>query len=484
MPRHHPDPEQLARFLRGELAPRERRQIVRHLLGGCARCLETTRPLWGPGAAPPADAPEGADPADTASAAAAASASVSDRGVLHPASYNGVFEKVFEVGRRREQEIAVERGQAPWAAAQLLKLPHGRRLAALHRDRRFHTVALCQLLLARNREALQKVPAAPDPGGAPGSSDALETALELAELALGAAERLEPRRCGRTVVQGLRARGWAYLGDARRLAGDLAGAERALQLAVALLPEVPSDPLEGPEILSLQAALATDRGRLVQADRLLDRVLAVYRVEPVPALLGRALVQRGVVAARAGRRESAIRLLREGAGHLDETADVRLLARALHLLLELLQEEGRQGEALLGLQRLRPLYSRLGDRQNLVRLRWLEGRLELGRDRPQAALECLGEARAGFVAEGLGREAALASLDLAVLHARGGRWDEVRLLAGGLFPIFRMGDLRREGAAALLVFQQAVESQSATPELLAALAGYLLGSRRQTAWAA
>jgi tetratricopeptide (TPR) repeat protein len=482
MPRYHPDPEQLARFLRDELAPRERRQVVRHLLAGCAQCLETTRPLWRPGGGAPADT---ADPHSTAVAG--------NRGVLHPASYNGVFEKVFEVGRRREQEIAVERGQAPWAAAQLLKLPHGRRLAALHRDRRFHTVALCQLLLARSREALRKAPAAPDLAGLPrvpdaagaeGAISAMEAALELAELALGAAERLEPRRCGRTVVQGLRARGWAYLGDARRLAGDLAGAERALQLAVALLPEEPSDPLEAPEILSLQAALATDRGRLVQADRLLDRVLAVYRVEPVPALLGRALVQRGVVAARAGRRESAIRLLREGAGHLDETADVRVLARALHLLLELLQEEGRQGEALLGLQRLRPLYGRLGDRQNLVRLRWLEGRLELGRDRPQAALKCLGEARAGFVAEGLGREAALASLDLAVLHARGGRWDEVRLLAGGLFPIFRMGDLRREGAAALLVFQQAVESQSATPELLAALAGYLLGSRRQAAWAA
>lgn len=461
MPPHHPDPEQLARFLRDELTPRERRQVVRHLLKGCARCAETIRPLWSLGIDP--DAPLPADPRPGEEAGGGQ--------VLHPASYNGVFERVFEAGRRREEELAVERAEAPWAAAQLLKHPRSRRLAALCRDRRFHTVALCQLLLARSRGAAEDEPR--DPG----------TALEMAELALGVAERLEVRRCGRTVVQGLRARAWAYLGEARRLAGDLPGAERALQLAGALLPEVPSDPRERPEVLALQAALAADRGRLAQADRLLDRVLAACQAEPDSGLLGRALVQRGQVAARAGRREDAIRLLREGAAHLDETAELRLLARTLHLLLELLQEEGRRGEALLGLQRLRPLYGRLGDRRNLVRLRWLEGRLELGLGRTDAAQEALREARAGFLAEGLGREAALASLDLAVLHARGGRWDEVRQLAGSLFPIFRMADLRREGAAALLVFQQSVESQSATPELLAALSAYLLGGRQQ-AWAA
>ena len=44
--RNHPAEEDLVRFLRGELAPREAGPIVRHLLAGCSRCSAVTRGLW------------------------------------------------------------------------------------------------------------------------------------------------------------------------------------------------------------------------------------------------------------------------------------------------------------------------------------------------------------------------------------------------------------------------------------------------------
>ena len=44
--RNHPAEEDLVRFLRGELAPREAGPIVRHLLAGCSRCSAMTRGLW------------------------------------------------------------------------------------------------------------------------------------------------------------------------------------------------------------------------------------------------------------------------------------------------------------------------------------------------------------------------------------------------------------------------------------------------------
>lgn len=50
--RDHPDSELLERFMRGEASALERRSIVRHMLAGCPRCLEVTRPLWCFGALP------------------------------------------------------------------------------------------------------------------------------------------------------------------------------------------------------------------------------------------------------------------------------------------------------------------------------------------------------------------------------------------------------------------------------------------------
>jgi hypothetical protein len=43
---NHPAEEDLGRFMRGELAPGKAAPIVRHLLAGCAQCLEVTRKLW------------------------------------------------------------------------------------------------------------------------------------------------------------------------------------------------------------------------------------------------------------------------------------------------------------------------------------------------------------------------------------------------------------------------------------------------------
>jgi len=44
--RHHPKPDLLLRFLRGEATRTERRAIVRHLLAGCQQCAAVTRPVF------------------------------------------------------------------------------------------------------------------------------------------------------------------------------------------------------------------------------------------------------------------------------------------------------------------------------------------------------------------------------------------------------------------------------------------------------
>jgi hypothetical protein len=60
----------------------------------------------------------------------------------------------------------------------------------------------------------------------------------------------------------------------------------------------------------------------------------------------------------------------------------------------------------------------------------------------------LGEARAAFLERGIAFDAALVSLDLAMVHARRGDTGEVQRLAAEMLPIFESRDVRSEAFAA------------------------------------
>jgi tetratricopeptide (TPR) repeat protein len=144
-----------------------------------------------------------------------------------------------------------------------------------------------------------------------------------------------------------------------------------------------------------------------------------------------------------------------------------------------LSEQGRYDEALALLQQTRPLYDQLRDRMNLVRLRWLEGKIEAGRGSSRRAEELLREVRAELVARDLGYDAALLSLDLARLLVHQGRSEEMRRLAEEMIPIFQSRDIHREAIAALIVFQKAAEMERVTVSLVQELSDYLRRSRNQ-----
>ncbi len=153
------------------------------------------------------------------------------------------------------------------------------------------------------------------------------------------------------------------------------------------------------------------------------------------------------------------------------------MVAARHNLGLYLSESGRQIEALEVLAATRPLYVTLGDRMNLMRLSWVEGKiaLELGElERAEALLE---EVRRELVSQGLGYDSALLALDLAALYTRQGRTAEMRRLAREVLPIFQSRDLEREVLAALLVFEKAAEMDRVTLDLVQGLREYLAERR-------
>ncbi|HEV7515735.1 MAG TPA: hypothetical protein VGR07_05490 [Thermoanaerobaculia bacterium] len=462
-PGGHPDRGLLEKFMHEDVAPPERRQVVRHLLTGCPLCVTVTRRIWEidglagfAGGRPTATVPRPGEPP------------------LEPTSYEAALAHALAAGRRREEELAAERRAAPGRLAELLAQPWEKRLALVRRDESYPSVALADLLLDRCREHRRRSRLPPPPQTtSPGEAENTRW-LELADLAAAIAEQLDPAVCGAAAVADLLGRAWVEAGEARRIAGDLPGAERAARSAAPLLAD--EGPLERFELLRLEGMIAADRGRFAEADRLLDRAARAGRAAGEPDLQGSVLVERGTLHATCERYDSAIELLREGAELLAaaDPADPAFLASALHRRAALLLEVERGEEAREVAGRLRPLYERLGNRAGRLRLDWLLGKLDAD---PAALLQ----ARGGLLAEGMGLAAAQVSLDLAVVYARQGSAAEIRRLAEEMFPIFRNRDLRRESMAALLVFRRAVETESASLEFLVEVARYLLGSRR-TRW--
>jgi hypothetical protein len=107
---------------------------------------------------------------------------------------------------------------------------------------------------------------------------------------------------------------------------------------------------------------------------------------------------------------------------------------------------------------------------NLIRLRWLEGKIarELGQlEDAEAALK---EARGAFLSQGIGIDAALVSLDLAVLYAQRGETAAIRHLAAEMVPVFQAGEVHPDALAAILLFRQAAEAEQINRALLDTIA--------------
>jgi tetratricopeptide (TPR) repeat protein len=455
MAANHPEPHLLEQFLRGELDPPERRSIVRHLLGGCPACLEVTRRLWWNGPDDPEDGPEGDTP---------------------PWEYEAVFERLLRGRSLREQQVVAEQTAAPGLLEELLRQPRPLRLARVCSDERFRSLALCELLLARSRHA----------SDAADIADAA-LALELAELALAVAERLDARLAGATLVVGTQARVWARLGETRRQAADLEGAERALATAELLLEKGEGDPLDEAELLELWARLRDDQRQRAEAARLLDEAAALYRAAGERHPLGRALLRKGVILARAGQGEEAAVALREGLslverhcpqGEGGKRGERLLVASALAALVTALVASGRAEEASGPLRELRQLQEEDGDKPALAGLRRLEGKAAEARGRFDEAETALIEAREGFLREDMGPEAALVSVELAVVYARQGRSPDLFALAQNMSAVYRAKDMRREVVAALIVFQRLAECDPGNIGFLVEVARYLGGSSR------
>jgi len=285
-------------------------------------------------------------------------------------------------------------------------------------------------------------------------------ALELANLALAIAERVEDKEGERFRLKGF---AWAHIANARRVANDFAGADKAFARAWELWRAgvaFETDLLPEWRMLDLEASLRREQHLFPEALALLDQALATGRGSESAA--GRILLKKEVVLEQMGNIEGAIAVLAQAAPFLEAAGDPRLLFALRFNTANNLYHLERYAEAEVDLLEAREFALRLANELDLIRVVWLTARVAAGLGRREEAIAGLEQVRHDFTTLQLPYDAARACLELAVLYLEEGRTREVRELAISMAWIFTAQGIHREALAAFKLFVDAAQKEVAT----------------------
>lgn len=371
-----------------------------------------------------------------------------------------------EVGHWDERVAVFEGQEAPELVAELLSHPFDEQLGLAVDEPRMQSWAVCQLLLKRSLEAAFEDPA---------------IAVNLAELAVVIAQSLGKVYDPHWVLD-LQARTYAYLGNARRVLGELRSAETAFRRAEAFLAEsmTGNDEVKA-EILDLKASLYLDQGRFPKALQLSEQAISLYAECDHSHGVGSALVKKARTLEESGDLDRAVETLERAGTVVNAEEHGRLFLCIRHNLLATLISIGRYAEAQRLLPEIQGLSRGAENPLDVVRLQWLEGRLQLGLRQLADAEDTFRQVQQEFLQRGMGYDAALVSLDLAILYAQEHRTGDLKRLAAEIMPVFQSRDIHREAMAALVMFQKACEEERLTVQLASQIAGTLQRERRTRA---
>jgi transcriptional regulator with XRE-family HTH domain len=386
---------------------------------------------------------------------------------------------------RRARRLAARAGltEACRLRSQLLELARGRRVDQDRRRAARQWDALRRLPPDRQRQLIE---ASPEPHSwtlverlcaesVRAAADLATRALHLARLALRVAELVPEDGAWRSRLLGY---AWAFVANAQRVGSDLPAAEASFATAWRLWRAggaAEGGPLQEWRLHDLEASLRRDQRRFQAALECSDRALA----SAPPAARARILLKRELIQEVAGEIEAALATLQEAAPLVDADGEPRNRRVVRFNAIVLLCHLGRYQDAAARLPELRRLAVEQGaGRLDLVRVLWLSARVAAGLgQRPEATamfeqvLQELAEHRNAY-------DAALAGLELAVLHLEAGRAGEVAGLAGGMVWIFGAQGVHREALAAVRLFCQAARNGSANARLARRVLDYLERARR------
>lgn len=366
------------------------------------------------------------------------------------------------------REVEQERRLAASDLLALLRLPRKARHDRILRARtHFRSRVFAELLV---EEAATRVRTDPGEAG------------ELAELVPVVLDRI-PGAGGQDWVADLKTRARAHFANARRVAGDLDAANQLFLDVHARLANASSNDVDlHAEVNRLEASLRLDQRRLAEAEQLLDRAVLLHREQDDKEGLTRALTKRGDVRRTRGDLAGAVEDLGRATDLLagNPRPDRHLQVCVLSNLALCLCDLGRPSEARTLLDDNRGVYGSAGSPWERARLPWLQGIIARGLGEIDQGERLLLRSRNLFLDKNFYFDAALVSLDLALLYLEHGKHSELKRISHSIEPILRSRGLHREATAALMLFQRAAAADMLTRESLVALRTYLEEARRNS----
>ncbi|HEX4959874.1 MAG TPA: tetratricopeptide repeat protein [Thermoanaerobaculia bacterium] len=327
--------------------------------------------------------------------------------------------------------------------------------------RGLHGWPLCEALMRKSFEARFRDP---------------ETMLILAYQAAGVAEHTSPEKYEPSpgFVFDLRARAFAELGNAYRVNDRFPEAETAFRRARAFLVQGSSgDLLLEARVLDLEASLRNDQGRLEDAIGLLDKVHGLYRDAGDNHLAGKALIGQGVNLRGAGRPQEAVGVLEQGLRLLEADRDPELASIGQQGLLDALVDAGEYNRAsrLILAAGLREAFA--AEPLNLLKLRWVEGKIHAGLGRLSRAERIFCAVREELLRLDRHYDAAILGLELAAVWLGQGRANEVRTLAEEMYETFLLLDVDRSAQHALYFIREACRRQQLTVPMIQGVRSFM-----------
>jgi tetratricopeptide (TPR) repeat protein len=373
-----------------------------------------------------------------------------------------MLDRVLARAQQLQDVVAAEEVAAPELVEFLICQPEQRRLTIVRNGSRFATWAVCRLLCVQSLRELFRDP---------------PTGLQLAILATEIADHPDLRAEREPLRNDFRGSAWTYRGNAHRALSQHLEAEDAFRRARQFLGDGTGDPIESARLAEFEGYLFFHLRKYDAAETKFERARRAYLRAGDRHLAGAPVIALGMVRARLGEPAEACRLHTQALEMIDRERDPRLHAAARHNLVHELCALGSYDEALAEARNLVVEHERLGDLVNMLRVRWIEADVEVALGRPESGAMIYEEIRGHFVEHRLVLDVALLTLELAAIRLQQGRLTETRRLASESLPLFHSLGLHREAIAAFLVFQEALERETATVELVREIAAYLRASR-------